>query len=420
MSKFIKWALLGILAVGILIKVSLWLSVRSIMNDAIAQFSPFAQLSYRGITSSFDGRVGVEGIEIRVPMLNDTFHIAHAELKFKGLGELLAFKERLAEGKLPEQLAVRIEGLAIDVHGPFMTMVHEAPPAPDLEAALTSVACGDVNRIGVDDLLEMGYRTLETDAEFSYRFQPGAQNLAFNLTADTRDMGEYRVSLQMANVSEKPGDMRVNPPRISSLVLEINDNQYQRKVNSYCAGKLGQSSEEYLRTSLEKLDSELRAQRIALEPALLESLGGYYRDPQALRLELTPTDGAIWDGLQFFEPKDVLAMLRPVLLINQQVVEPLSFAWVNPQAAPISEPNELIRVEANEQQASPQFEFVSVESLPSHAGKRLQFITYDGTYYQGVLHKVENGRVFLSVQMGSGSAEMFLRQEKIDKVRVLF
>jgi len=50
----------------------------------------------------------------------------------------------------------------------------------------------------------------------------------------------------------------------------------------------------------------------------------------------------------------------------------------------------------------------------------LQFITFDGAYYQGVLHKVENGKAFLSVQFGSGSAEMFLRLEKIDKVRVLF
>ena len=101
MSKLIKWGLLAILAVAILIKVSLWLSVRSIMNDAIAQASPFMTLSYQGITSSFDGKVGVEGIKVQVPMLNDEFRIRHAELKFKSLGELLSFKERLAEGKFP-------------------------------------------------------------------------------------------------------------------------------------------------------------------------------------------------------------------------------------------------------------------------------------------------------------------------------
>jgi hypothetical protein len=63
---------------------------------------------------------------------------------------------------------------------------------------------------------------------------------------------------------------------------------------------------------------------------------------------------------------------------------------------------------------------VSVASLPEYAGKRLQFITHDGTYYQGVLRKVENGKAFLNVQFGSGSAEMFLRLDKIDKVRVMF
>ncbi|WJN57445.1 hypothetical protein [Pseudomonas sp. SO81] len=419
MSKLIKWGLLAIVAVAILIKVSLWLSVRSIMNDAIAQTSPFMNLSYQGITSSFDGRVGVEGIKVHVPMVNDEFRIAHAELKFKGLMDLLSFKERLAEGKFPEQMAVNIKGLTLDVHGPFMEMIHQAPEQPDLETALTSVACGSSSRIGVDELLEMGYRTFETDAQFSYLFQPGAQTLSFNLAADMRDMGDYRVSFSLANMSEKPGDLRVNPPRVSTVTVEINDNQYQRKVSSYCAGKMGQSDEAYLQTSLEHLDLSLRAQRIALDPALLESLKAYYKDPQTLRVELAPTDGMTWDGLQFFEAKDVVAMLRPVVLINQQVVEPLAFSWVDPLAAPVPVANELVRAEESDTPQSSQYEFVDVDRLSAHAGKRLQFITYDGTYYQGVLHKIENGKVFLSVQMGTGSAEMFLRLEKIAKVRVL-
>jgi len=232
-------------------------------------------------------------------------------------------------------------------------------------------------------------------------------------------MGDYRVSFSLANMSEKPGDLRVNPPRVSAVTVEINDNQYQRKVSSYCAGKLGQSDEAYVQTSLEHLDQSLRAQRVALAPALLESFKAYYKDPQTLRVELAPTDGMTWDGLQFFEANDVVAMLRPVVLINQQVVEPLAFSWVDPLAAPVPVANELVRAEESDEPQSPQYEFVDVDGLSAHAGKRLQFITYDGTYYQGVLHKIENGKVFLSVQMGTGSAEMFLRLEKIAKVRVL-
>ncbi|HSC84107.1 MAG TPA: hypothetical protein VLC30_10870 [Pseudomonas sp.] len=423
MSKLVKWGLLSILAIALLIKVSLWLSVRAIMNDAVQQLSPIMQISYRGITSSFDGRVGVEGIKVQVPALADEFRIEQAELKFKSLMDLLSFKERLGEGKFPEQMAVNIKGLALEVHGPFMAMLKAPTAENNLQSALATVACGSVSSIGVDQLLEMGYRTLETDAQFTYLFQPGAQTLTFNLTADTRNMGEYRVSLSLANMSEKPGDLRVNPPRVSMLTVELNDNQYQRKVNSYCAGKTGQEEEVYLQTALNHLDSSLRSQRIALDPKLLAALGGYFKDPQALRVELRPTEGMAWDGLQFFDAKDVIAMLRPVLLINQQAVEPLAFSWVDPRAVQEPEAGELVRAvvsEENVAQAAPQYEFVSVGSLPEYAGKRLQFITYDGTYYQGVLHKVENGKAFLSVQFGTGSAEMFLRLEKIDKVRVLF
>src|SRR6218665_2762026 len=106
MARFVKWGLLSVLTIAVLIKLSLWLSVRSIMDDAIARLSPIMDISYGGITSSFDGRVGLEKLVIRVPALGDSVRVEHAQLKFNGLGDLLRFKERLNEGKFPEQLAV--------------------------------------------------------------------------------------------------------------------------------------------------------------------------------------------------------------------------------------------------------------------------------------------------------------------------
>ncbi|XGX14659.1 hypothetical protein PSGK_01885 [Pseudomonas solani] len=423
MARLLKWVVLAALALALIIKLSLYLSVRSIMNDAIQQLSPIMDISYGGITSSFDGRVGLENLKVRVPALGDSVQVTHAELKFNGLRELLSFKERLDEGKFPKQMAMRLKGLMLDVHGPFMQQLYDAPTERSIFTAMSEVACGKINHIGTNELLDMGYRTFETDAEFSYLFEPGAQKLTFNLTSDTRDMGETRVSMALSNMSEKPGDLRVNPPRLSSVVFELNDNQYQRKVQEYCAGKLGQPADVYLKTAVEQLDRVLRAQKVALEQPLLDAYGRYLKDPQSLRVELTPTEGMSWDGLQFFEPKDVVGMLRPVLLVNQQAVQPIAFAWVDPGKRPEMGVNEMVSVTSENTDAPgalPKYEFVKVSSLQDYAGKRLQFITFDGAYYQGVLHKVENGKAFLSVQFGSGSAEMFLRLEKIDKVRVLF
>ncbi|MGH8436357.1 MAG: hypothetical protein ACRERX_18180 [Pseudomonas sp.] len=420
MSKILKWGLLSLLAIAVLIKLSLWLSVRSIMDDAVGQLSPYMEISYGGITSSFDGRVGLEKVNVRVPALRDSVRVAHAELKFNGLAELLRFKERLAEGKFPEQMAVSLKGLALDVHGPFMQQLYDAPAERSVFTAMSEVACGKVRNIGTNELLDMGYRTFETDAQFSYLFQPGAQKLTFNLTSDTREMGELRLGLSLANMSEKPGDLRVNPPKVALVTVELNDNQYQRKVQEYCAGKLGQTTEVYLKTAVDQFDRVLRSQRIALDPPVLEAYQRYLKDPQSLRLELNPSEGMTWDGLQFFEAKDVLAMLRPSLLINQQLVTPLGFAWGDPTAHKEPLADEVVVAEKVESEgATPQYEFVNVASLRDYSGKRLQFITHDGAYYQGVLRKVENGKAYLSVQFGAGSAEMFLRLEKIDKVRVM-
>ncbi|MCP6329927.1 hypothetical protein NL460_27715, partial [Klebsiella pneumoniae] len=76
----------------------------------------------------------------------------------------------------------------------------------------------------------------------------------------------------------------------------------------------------------------LRSQRVALGQSVLDAYGRYLKDPQSLRVELTPTEGMAWDGLQFFEAKDVVTMLRPAVLVNQELVQPVEFAWVDPLA----------------------------------------------------------------------------------------
>lgn len=142
--------------------------------------------------------------------------------------------------------------------------------------------------------------------------------------------------------------------------------------------------------------------------------------PPGVGLELNPSASVSWGGLQFFEHKDVLAMLRPVLLINQQLHESLGFARIDPNVRRAPLPDELVAEVVEPARSAPHHEFVAVASLSEYAGKRLQFITYDGVCYQGVLHKMGNGQAFLSVQFGTGGTEMFLRLEKIDKVRGMF
>jgi hypothetical protein len=211
----------------------------------------------------------------------------------------LRFNERLAEGKFSEQLAISLKGLALDVHGPLMEQLLDLPTEHSVLTAMSEVACGTVRSIGARELLDMGYRTFATDAEFSYQFLPGAQRLSFKLVSDTRDMAELRVSMTLANMSEKPSDLIVNPPRVALLALEVDDNQYQRKVQSYCAGRLAQGSEHYLQTAVEKFDQVLCSQRIMLDPLVLAAYASYLKDPQSLRLELNPTEGMTWDGLEF-------------------------------------------------------------------------------------------------------------------------
>ncbi|ARU88707.1 hypothetical protein [Pseudomonas sp. M30-35] len=419
MGKLIKWGLLSVLLVAVIIKLSLYLSVRSIMNDAKERLAPVVNISYDGITSSFDGRVGLENVTIAIPAAGDKVKIAHAELKFNGLSELLRFKERLAERKLPEQMAVSIKGLSIDVFGPLAQAFYQPPAQTDIFSALSNVACGDVKNIGANELLDMGYRTLETDGEFSYLLEPFAQKLTFNLNSDTRDMGTMQVSMSLANMSDNPADLRSNPPRIKRLSVELSDNEYQRKLQTYCAAKMGLTVDAYRKVAVAKIDKSLRQQRVALNQPVLDAYARYLADPQSLRVELEPTEGMVWDGLQFFEAKDALSMMRPVLMVNQTLVNDVGFEWVDPVALKVAAADKATQAKAVLSDTNlVSSGFVNIDALPDYVGRRMRFVTYDGMYYQGVLTRVANDKAFLTIQGGNGTAQMSLRLGKIDKVRV--
>ena len=90
---------------------------------------------------------------------------------------------------------------------------------------------------------------------------------------------------------------------------------------------------------MEQLDRVLRSQKIALDQPLLDAYSRYLKDPQSLRVELTPTEGMSWDGLQFFEPKDVVGMLRPALLVmGRRIALPPGPLVIVPPAPGLSVP----------------------------------------------------------------------------------
>jgi len=113
-------------------------------------------------------------------------------------------------------------------------------------------------------------------------------------------------------------------------------------------------------------------------------------------------------------------MLRPVLSINQKQVEPLTFTWLDSKA---SQEGTAVEPRAVAAQASVQgahIEYVAVNELANYAGKRVQLITFDGQGYSGLLRKVDNGKVYLTLLGSGGSADMSLRLDKVHQVRILF
>lgn len=423
MSRVCKGLLVGLLmalAVFAGAKFALWFTVRQAVDDGIARLSPAARIRYAGISSSLGGRVGLRDLRVEIPLLDDELRIAHLELEFDSLGELLEFRQRLQEGQLPERFALSLQGVQLDARGEIIRL-GAAAARRRLAAiglgALSAPACGDGQPVDTADLLAMGVALLRGDLRYSHRLDPLSHRLAVAFEGHSDAFGTARLQATLDDLPDERSAARLAAGRLSHARLELLDNPYPLRLQAYCAARHAGDPAALRDAEVQRLDGLLRSQGVAVGGALLEGYRRYLEAPRQLRIEITPSAGVVWGALALFKAQDVLAMLKPRVTVNRQPVQPIGFEWLrDPPAAPNRpQPEGLAGVPR-----APGYQYVSVDSLPGHAGRRLQLVTVDGTYYQGVLRKVENDRACLDVQIGNASADVFLRLNKIDKVRVLF
>ena len=90
--------------------------IKTALEDAIAELSPFAEMRYASVSVTLGGNVHIRDIEIRPRMVNDPLHIEGIEVETPGLWFLLTRPKKLSAGELPEHLRGAVCGQAFNLY----------------------------------------------------------------------------------------------------------------------------------------------------------------------------------------------------------------------------------------------------------------------------------------------------------------
>lgn len=397
-------------------------------DDAIRSAAPIAEIEYRSVyTSALGDEVGLDGIVIRPTMGEDEFRIDRMRIKVPHIGYFLSSGKRMNSGKPPKNLGVEISGLELDINSSIFDMVDQALQQ-HAGTSLDALGCGDIEAFSLRDYRRMGIGTTITDIALSSTYDEELNNLRISFSASSQGLGEIEGSSDF-EVEPETTAMALAGSTIRSLAFGYRDTGYYKLRNDYCARLNESSTEAYVDRNLELIGEEygvtIPAQALAAYKTLM-SKGG------ELHVRLNPGNGIRFGDLQYMRAAEIARMLDPKILINGTPLDVTQLGWEESQGEdipthkPTGERQPRRRVAPPAVVEAPErvdirtltFRTIPLSDARKYQGKLMQITTTDGRIRKGRLQRIEDERLYLTMELRGGAITYPVKSESITEVKV--
>lgn len=401
--------LVVVISLGMLvIKGLLWMAADKVAKKLQSSL-PFGMLEYEGIETSLSGAAGVTNVTITTPGLGTPIKIAKVEVVAGNVIELLLLNYNYFSNKsnFPEKMSLRFVGVETSLSD-FVRLDKFSYPL--------SAPCGSLKEIGPTELIQMGYHRVVADYEVSYQVNPSIDSLVISIDNNMHDLMNLKVTYTGA-LSQLPMYGSSNTFVMPEVEFHIKDLAFLKTVHGYCATQENMTDSDYLNEvrALYKASTkkEITASTgIELGDALVDALVEYSLNPGDLYFSLRPREAIDIVELEKMEPDVIVNRLNLVLKINGQDV-PIEFKRL------------LASYKKRDGFYGSSYDFkgrrlVSINDLNKEArNKKISIYLVSGSNYVGMFRRVEDNKVYITLNKSGGASNFSLDVSMISKVFIL-
>ena len=289
--------------------------VESGMDNAVLMMSPYADITYKGVSSTMSGKLTVNGINARIKGFNDELRIDKLGIdtpSFLTLLELGDFASSMqsSSGELPEYLGFIIEGMHMPVSADYYKTIYDfgisALGPTDIED--TAVQCTGKYGFSPATLADLGYQE-QVVSMAMYMRQSGA-NYSIDISASTSEM--WDVSAQMSFAGHMQSEIAKGPmfrPKLSRMELELTDRSLNQRVRDHCRAR-GLTDEQILQAQLEALEFFGETNGIVFDDYVVTPYKEYLGGKSTFIVTAQPTEPLNLSQIALYKPSDVPALLN--------------------------------------------------------------------------------------------------------------
>lgn len=418
----IALSILSILLIGG-IKLGLSYFSQQFVDNQIRQMSSFVQFSYKSIeTSIIEGNIIIKNIKAFIPAIKESVHINAITLTAPDAKSLFTINKQLQKNELPRSLNVLFSGISLDLDSSFMKSLDDPKANISPIEVISSLACGDIHRIGGSVLSQMGYDSLKSDISLNYTFDPHNKTLNYTIKNKFYEVAQINFSGVLHEVSNLESFSK-RSIRLGTTELEILDNEYMLHKNRFCAKQEKGSLDDYYIEHTRQFNNYLSAYGIKVGIGLLDAYQDMLKQSAALTLTANLINLSGTEEIIFFAPNDLIQFIQLKLFVNDEQVNKISLDIdKNKLVNTLEQKTIVLKTKAEKKKqvalASKKYRVVAVSNLRKYNGFRVKLKTKSGKRYKGKIITKNPNRYEIVTRYRSGNISYFVAPKSIKKVEV--
>ncbi len=305
----------------------IYYQVSSQLDELIEMAAPFAHISYGGISSTLDGRLTVENIQVIPQGVPDEASIDAIGVRGDGPVFLLRLLSGLKEGDPPKKLDFFVRGFKVALNGEFAAHYTGLLQGFRQETdGQTLDSCDFGGWVSPDAFRALGMDAFMVDMNMGYRFVQGGDELQAHLEFGVQGVETTNMDVTLTGVPQPGMVMMGAMPKLEDFAIGYQlDPEFSAAALGRCAQARGQTVEAYLDALFESEEQFAQTLGFVPGPGISQALKAFLLQPGEVRINTQLPVDFDPTTLGLYAPKDWVEILGLELDVNGVQITDLSF-----------------------------------------------------------------------------------------------
>lgn len=263
---------------------------------------------YDRISASVFGPIGIKGLKIRIPQIDEEITFGEILLTYEYDGDLKTCPT-------PKHINFSINDMVINV-SLLERMEKEAEKQRQRAQVTDDPVPSLVRRLGYADVYNrgsnwraLGYNQIVTDIAFDLLFNPDDKEATFHVKQKINNVGDFSFMIKVADMA-KNINSAVLGVKIKEAKIEYIDDSYVNRLFTMFAEDKHVDVNAYRKEIVAGIDNEITSKQIKLNEDAVKSIKSFLDNPKRLIVTMYPFRPVGVESLKHYKPGDIPMLLN--------------------------------------------------------------------------------------------------------------